>query len=203
MTPPFDPAERAMRAAAVRTFETFMEAAHIAGVRYCLSSGTLLGCIRDCDFCEGDADDIDVSVMEEDWSKLGGLTEGLWFRATDRFIYREHVEGVKIELVDNPVHVDIQRMRRHRARPEVYNIGRVNINGQRVFVADVYPAHHFEEFNFARFHGLRVPVPAGAEALLAWRYGPEWRTPLSREAWDWPRRIPNDCVKLEYDELTR
>lgn len=192
-----------LREQAVQTFETFVEAASIAGVPFLLSSGTLLGAIRGGDFCPGDEDDIDVSVLDEHWTKLGRLTEGLWFRVTDRFIFRENVEGVKVELVDNPVHVDIQRMHRHRERDEVYNFGRVNIAGERVFCVDMYPGYHFRFLPETTFLGRRVLIPNDAEKLLAWRYGSNWRTPLGRDEWDWPSRIPNDCVRTNYDELTR
>jgi hypothetical protein len=188
---------------AVQTLETFIEAAAIAGVPFVLSSGTLLGAIRDGDFAAGDEDDIDVSVMNHHWPRLGRLTEGLWFRATDRFIFRENVEGIKVELVGNPVHVDIQRMHRHPDRDEVYNFGRVNIAGERVFVVDMYPGYHFRHLGSINFHGHVIGIPNDAEKLLEWRYGREWRKPMSREVWDWPSRIPNDCVRTDYDELTR
>lgn len=201
MTPPFDPAD--LHAAAVKTWETFVEAAAIAGLPFVLSSGTLLGAVRDQDFCAGDEDDIDVSVMDHHWHRLGRLTERLWFRATDRFIFRENIEGVKVELVGSPVHVDIQRMHRHPERDEVYNFGRVNIGGEQVFCVDMYPGYHFRFLDSVNFLGHVVGMPNDVEKLLAWRYGPEWRTPLSREAWDWPSRIPNDCVRTDYDELER
>ncbi len=188
---------------AVQTFQTFVEAAGIARVPFCLSSGTLLGAIRDRGFCEGDEDDIDVSVLDEDWTKLGRLTEGLWFRVTDRFIFRENVEGIKVELVDKGVHVDIQRMHRHPERDEVFNYGRVNMGGRQVFCVDMYPGYHFRTLPEMNFHGCRVLIPNDPEKLLEWRYGPDWLTPQSREAWDWPSRIPNKCVRTDYDELSR
>lgn len=188
---------------AVKTLDTFIEAAAIAGVPFVLSGGTLLGAIRDGDFCIGDEDDIDVLVFNHFWRKLGGLTEGLWFRVVDRWIYREEVERIKIQLCDTPVFVDIQRAHVHKDRGEVFGFGPVNLAGEGVVVADVYPDYHFHFMPVKQFFGRGVTIPNDAEKLLAWRYGRDWRTPQSREAWDWPSRIPNDCVRTDYDELTR
>lgn len=198
-----NPGYRAIRAAAVKTLEVFVEAAHIAGVPFVLLDGTLLGCIRDHDFCPGDADDIDVGVMDDDWTKLAGLTEGLWFRVVDRWIYRENVENVKVQLCDNDVSMDIRRLHWHKVRDEVYNVGHVTIAQQRVYVANVYDGLHFRSPEDALFHGLPVRIPASARTLLEHRYGPHWETPVHRQVWDWPSNVPNACVRTDYDELAR
>lgn len=196
--------ESPLHAAAVKTFETFVEAAEIAGVPFMLFDGTLLGAIRDRDFCEGDEDDIDIAVTENHWTRLAGLTEGLWFRVVDRWIYRENVENIKLQLCDTPVTVDIRRLHYHRDREEVYNVGHVTIGGERVFVANVYPAYHFRYCSMIEFQGRRVRVPNDPANLLELRYGRDWRTPVHRNVWDWPAKVEgNLCVRANYDELSR
>lgn len=189
---------------AVQTFHTFTVAAKMAGVPFVLYDGTLLGCVRDGDFCEGDEDDIDVGVFDGDWTRLAGVTEGSWFRVVDRWIYRENVENVKLQLCDNPVNLDIRRLHWHRTRDEVYNVGHVTIGGDRVFVANVYDGRHFRDPERATFQEIEgVWIPSEAETLLAHRYGPDWRIPVHRRVWDWPAKVPNDCVRTVYDELNR
>lgn len=48
----------------------FKKAAMAAGITFFLDGGTLLGAIRDKDFCEDDQDDIDLTAFYLDWNKV-------------------------------------------------------------------------------------------------------------------------------------
>jgi hypothetical protein len=186
---------------AVQTLRVFDEAATMRGLRWCLLDGTLLGAVRDSDFCLGDEDDIDIGVFNEDFERVGQVGDGLWFRITDRLIYKERVENVKMCLDDGRVSVDIRRLHRHPTRPEVYNIGHVTLNGERVWVANVYDAAHFDHMDAIYLHDVRTLAPSQAPKLLDHRYGSDWRIPVHRDNWDWTKRIPNNCIRTEYDQL--
>lgn len=187
---------------AVTAFRTFFEAAAIAGIKAAYPvAGTLLGCVRDSDFCPGDADDIDIAVFDEEFDKMGMITEGSWFRVTDRFIYKERVEGVKLELWHNPVHIDVCRARRHPVTGDRYDVGRFGIDNKQVILANVYPARCFRHLETTIFHGIECQIPCDAEYLLEYRYGPDWRTPVHRDHWDWASKIPSQAIRIDYDVL--
>jgi len=187
---------------AVKTIKTFQEAAGLAGLQWFLHAGTLLGAVRDMDFCPGDEDDIDIGVFDEEFDRMASITEGSWFRVLSRFIYRERVEGVKLQLCDNEVRIDISRMRLNPRNGDRYDIGTLNINGDRVFCVNVYPEIHWRKFGMVNFHGVPCNIPNEPEVLLEYRYGANWRTPIHRDHFDWIKHLPDQqCVRLTYDGL--
>jgi phosphorylcholine metabolism protein LicD len=187
---------------AVQALHTFQEAAALAGVRWFLNAGTLLGAVRDQDFCPGDEDDIDIGVFDEDFDRMGDVTEGAWFRVMDRFIYRERVEGVKLELQSGQVRIDVSRFRLNPRTGDRYDVGRLCIDGERIFCVNVYPVEHWRRFEVITFQGIPCNIPAHAEELLAYRYGADWRLPCHRRDWDWLKWLPHqNCVRLEYECL--
>lgn len=191
-----------MKEQAIKALRTFQEAAALAGVIWFLNAGTLLGAIRDGDFCPGDEDDIDIGVFDEEFDRMGRVTEGSWFRVTDRFIYEERIEGVKLELAEGGVHIDVSRFRLNPVNGDRYDIGRLNINDEQVFCANVYPAVHWRRFGYVMFQGVPCNVPALPEALLESRYGSDWRTPVHRDDFDWIAHLPHQqCVQLDYSCL--
>lgn len=190
-----------LKAQAVQSLHTFQQAAALAGMRWFLHAGTLLGAVRDNDFCPGDADDIDVGVFDGDFDKMGLVTEGGWFRVLERFIYKERIEGVKIALADSDVHIDVCRMRTHPTLPELYDLGTLNINEKRVYCANVYPGWNYKELEVVTFQGVQVNIPRQAEVILRWRYGSDWRFPIHREDWHWLEHIPSKAIRLEYYDI--
>ena len=53
----------------------FKKAAVASGITFFLDGGTLLGAVRDKDFCEDDQDDIDLTAFYLDWKKVALLEE--------------------------------------------------------------------------------------------------------------------------------
>jgi hypothetical protein len=186
---------------AVQALSTFRDAASLAGLRFYLIAGTLLGAARDNDFCPGDADDIDLAVFDEDFDQMGEITEGRWFRVDSRFIYKERIEGVKLTMWDNPVHIDVCRARKHPLTGDRYDIGTVCIDNERVYVANVYPASHFRKLRSMTFYGIPVNIPSHPEGLLEYRYGRDWRKPVHRDDWNWLDHIPSEAIRIDYDQL--
>lgn len=191
---------------AVRTLRTFQEAAGIAGFAWYLHAGTLLGAVRDGNFCPGDADDIDVAVLAEDWDRVGYLTDGgLWFREMGRFIYKERVEGVKLELHGSAVHVDVSCLRRNPENGERYDLGTLALNGgEKTYVANVYPGRHFRgypPFAVINFYGVPCRIPRHAADLCEYRYGQDWKMPVHRDNFDWCAIAPCEAIRTEYYDL--
>ncbi len=190
-----------VKSQATRNLAEFAAAANRFDLDWALLDGTLLGAIRDGDFCEGDEDDIDIGIQDEDFDRLlmvTSLLEPAGFRVGDRFIHKGRIEGVKLHR--GPSHFDLIRVNHHKNGEECYNLGRrPGPDGLQV-LAFVYPEVHHSRTSEMVFKGIPVRVPYRAEDLLTCRYG-DWKTPIPRDQFDWFNQSNRSSIREDYDAI--
>ena len=184
-----------------RAIENLVDFARVAGeigMKFVLMDGTLLGAVRDGDFCPGDEDDLDVGVMDADYhltSELARRMEPIGFERYKPFAIRGKIEGFGLRRGGS--HFDVMRINRHPTRPECYNFGRMRDGRNFAFV---YPSRHFDDLESIVFHGVTCPIPADSPGFLAVKYG-DWKTPIDRPGYVWFEDSNKDCMRFDHDML--
>ncbi len=190
-----------IKAQATRNLAEFAAAANHFQLAWTLMDGTLLGAIRDADFCDGDEDDIDIAIADHDFDRLllvTSLLEPAGFHLGDRFYHRGRMEGIKLHRGGS--HFDLIRVNRHPVREECYNLGRRPAEDGLQVLAFVYPSHHHDSSEELVFKGIPVQIPLDAEALLTCRYG-DWKTPIPRDQFDWFNQSNRASIQEDYDQI--
>src|SRR5690625_4960248 len=179
-------------------------------IDFWIDQGTLLGIVRDDALLPWDKD-IDISVWEEEFSKVVELRPeleemGYYFELHEYkdclFLSREdgyfieigryHIEGEQAVRKNNGPRINpserfvkrILNLLPHRLNCRLRDLGRRWHPVDTVIFRT--PLHYFSEFRSISFRGLRFDVPAKTEEYLAFKYGPDWRTPI-RE-WDFSKQ---------------
>lgn len=182
---------------AIANLQVWHEAATLEQLDYCLMDGTLLGAVRDGDFCPGDEDDLDVGVLDKDYNRVDKVLARLvplGFQKYKPLVFRGRLEGFGFKRGKS--HFDIIRVNHHPTRDECYNIGRRS--GE--LLAFVYPAKHHASFGEIEFYGMKIKTPADPEDFLTARYG-DWRTPILRPGFRWYDQSNRDSIREDYDIL--
>lgn len=171
-------------------------------ITFFLMDGTLLGAIRDGDFCPGDEDDLDVGILDADYdTATKALTkelENIGFRRFKDLVLHGRVEGFGIER--GPSHFDIIRVNHHSTRQECYNVGRRRVNGETQYLAFVYHSKHHDSFEEIEFYGMKFKVPADPHGFLTERYG-DWHTEIRRPNFAWYEQSNRASIREDYDRL--
>jgi hypothetical protein len=163
MTPFLD---RFRRRALRRVLRDVAEVLHTHGVTYWSDFGTLLGLARDGDIILGDKD-VDLCVLDSDRPLVMGAAAD--FATRGYFLTGEG--GAKRKLMrvfdlKTPFYADI-----YPYRPEGDTLKSV------LDPRDDVPADLVKDKGVFAFHGAEVSVPRDTAPLLAYRYGPAYRTP--------------------------
>lgn len=183
----------------------FYEIAKKRGLEFSLIDGTLLGAIRDGDFCEDDEHDVDVAVVVDNPIALAALDLVIIDLVTihgfsqDYFYHKNKFQGVKLKRRKS--HIDIVRVNFHPERNEAYNLGRITegINKGKV-MAFVYPDKHHKQLAKLEFKGLTFNVPYDASSFLTARYG-DWQKKIPADKFNWYEQSNRDSIREEYDML--
>jgi hypothetical protein len=199
-----------IRAQAIQALYVLRRTAAEVGMPFCLMDGTLLGAWRDGDFCQGDADDLDIGILDADFPKVETLVRqmaSVGFESYKSLEFHSQVAGLGLQRGD--IHIDLQRILNHPAKPECYVIGRLRTLVKRhedadyspgnTLLAFVYPSRHLTSFGQVTFFGMDFHVPVETDGYLAVRYGQDWRTPLPREGYDWYRQAGPGVIRHDYD----
>jgi hypothetical protein len=156
------------------------------GVHFWLDGGTLLGVWRDGDFCDGDHDDIDLSVWAGDVWKIPDLIDqakAAGFRLYHHWQGDPRAPGqaqeVAFERDGLKVDVFFFEVKRDVAWHLIY---RKHPDGVYYGTPVVAPLFLLSSFVPVSWRDAMWQVPANADGYLAWRYG-DWRTPVHRDEW--------------------
>lgn len=163
-----------------QTLEAAVKAFESAGVKWWISCGTALGCVRDGAFIGWD-NDLDVCVLA-DLKLIRQVLKQHGFSWRSAY-GRTWKTGLQ----------EIYSYQRHSG-PESYNGWLLDISyprrSGRVLWQRIGPNNRFEyDFSLFRslekkeFLGLEVFVPHPVEKYLEAHYGPDWQTP--KKGWRW------------------
>lgn len=164
------------------------------GIPFVLEGGTLLGAVRQGDFCDDDWVDIDLTTLEP-----GGRHVEVCREAERRGFY---------VVKEMPT----WHAGKHRnAKCKIAKLGpfgqvKIDIFFKRVKGETAWwtragrfralPARHYQQTDAVTFHGREYRIPSDVEAYLTLRYG-DWRTPRHRadynahpkDYWTEPTRV--------------
>ena len=163
MTPLLD---RFRRRALRRVLRDAAEVLRAHGVAYWSDFGTLLGLVREGDIILGDKD-VDLCVLDRDRALVMGAASD--FATRGYFLTGEG--GAKRKLMrvfdlKTPFYADI-----YPYVPEGATLRSI------LDSRDDVPAELVKDKTLLPFHGTEVSIPKDAAPLLAYRYGPAYRTP--------------------------
>jgi LicD family len=157
------------------------------GIWHCLIFGTLLGAIRDGEPISWDHD-VDLLVRPADVAQILALNPEL--AAEDLGFWQGQTMASRLAL--NPAGIPffeagyLSIMKGGVARGELYApllfsdgvLRLYDLEREAAFwPQSSFPVYVVEELAAVTVRDTRFPVPAGAEKLLEWHYGPGWRTP--------------------------
>ena len=191
-----------------KNFETIVSFLDRHEIAYWLDQGTLLGVYRDGALLPWDRD-VDLSVWPDEFDRIVELVDEfctLGYTAivtpeADTVKFFSRSSGLSIEINRFFVHGDVcsRTGLRPRGNPAVDLAKRaIKALPPRVYfgILKLYnrtlrpdhvrlsvPARFYAEFTTLEFDGITVRIPAQTEQYLAYKYGPDWRTP--RRDWDY------------------
>lgn len=157
------------------------------GVAYWLDGGTLLGAIREGDFCADDHDDIDLSCWSGHTDRIPGYMRQMQNRGFHLYHHwvgdpRAPGKAQEVSMSRDRVKIDLFFQERDEARGVAWHLIYRGDQGTPV----VAPIHLLDSEvplqRLAMLRGREFPVPVRAEDYLTHRYG-DWRTPVHRSEW--------------------
>lgn len=145
-----------------------------AGVTWWLSSGVLLGHIRDGAWIPWDTD-VDLGIWPEDVARVReAFQRAGWPFKRDRDSQMWPVHGkTKIDIHTH-----------FREGDTIFKL-----HGKREHLRMDYPAHLFDDLQPTVYYLRRCLTPAPAEEYLEVQYGEDWLTP--KQDWQWDTSPPN------------
>lgn len=148
------------------------------GIFFWLDGGTLLGAVRDGDFCEDDENDVDLSAWAADKDKIPELVErmrGRGFRLYHHWVGDERAPGMAQEVSFARDGLKIDVFFQETKGNVVWHLIYVRERGNPVVV----PKRLLEGFDNLWFRGVGFNIPMLWDEYLTFRYG-DWRTPIHR-----------------------
>jgi hypothetical protein len=146
-----------------------------AGVKWWLTSGVLLGHIRDGAWIPWDLD-VDLGIWPEDVDRVRSA-----FKAAGWSFRRDH--DSQMWPVHGTTKIDLHT---HYADGDTV----FKLHGKRQNLRMDYPAKLFEHMQPTIYYLRRCLMPSPPEEYLEHQYGPDWLTPVRQWQWDSsPRNI--------------
>lgn len=165
------------------------------GIMFWLDGGTLLGAIRDKDFCADDENDIDLSVWATDKHLIPELIEGVTgqgFHLYHHWTGDPRAPGMAQELAFTRDGLKIDVFFQEVKDDVAWHLIYVREVGTPVVV----PKRLLAEFAPIEFRGVTFQAPADYDGYLTYRYG-DWRTPIHRS--EYTSRDPSLLIALQPD----
>jgi hypothetical protein len=164
------------------------------GIPFWLSSGTLLGWYRQCDFLDYSGD-VDVGMFAEDYQPdMLGPLRAAGLVLTHRFGQVDDGFELSFGYTEEGHELKLDVFFIYRAVGHFWNAGTDAFNGQKYRYSDV-------PFTlcWAEFEELVVQVPCETEEYLRTNYGANWFTPVTH--WDWKTSPPNVALAGRWDPI--
>lgn len=165
------------------------------GCLYSITSGTLLGAVRNCDFIGHDTDtDLMLPIDTFDPLVLRDLA-ARGFHICKALGYPD--DGMEIGLERRGEVTDLFFLypRREGHPRSVHTYFSVYGNVESSFATWIDYVFPEFEYGWLDFKGQRFRAPRNPEFLLSCLYGEEWRTPVT--AWDYTSDPPNSRRREE------
>jgi len=159
------------------------------GIPFCLFLGTALGAYRDHDFCPGDIDDIDIAIHKSSYIRFLEIIkafEDIGFKFEHHFVMPDFIApelSFTKEVDGHTYKIDIFFITPYKGKM-AWRFYTVDFQGnfQTRMVDDF-----FQNFDKVEFYGEEYSIPGPIEKYLEENYGPNWRTPIHRDNWDWTK----------------
>lgn len=151
-------------------------------IPFWLSSGTLLGYYRQCDYIVYSGD-VDIAIMAEDYRpelvelfSTADLPLIHWFGRPN--------DSLELSFVSGDLKLDVFFFYRNESTGHYWNGGTQARTGLKF-------KYDFPPFSlcWTEFVGLLLRVPCETERYIEANYGKQWATPV--KSWDWKASPPN------------
>ncbi len=170
--------------AAAHTLQTLRQCLSIHRVPFMLDGGTLLGAVRDGNFCADDQDDIDLTILGNADGLPAAISQACLLGFTIHHSWPHSAQGTgQLALKKDGVKVDLMLKERVRLADSEGEWMYWTVYGRNgLIVPKAIPMRLVEPWGTVHFHGQRHNVPGKVDEYLTYRYG-EWRTPVHRSAY--------------------
>lgn len=170
---------------AIEALLSFSNVMHELGLPFMLDGGTLLGAVRDGDFCEDDHDDIDLTTFISSEHIPDILHAASVYGFT---VYHTWTDGeqqtAQLSVKRDDVKIDLMFKKRKNGKVwwTVYRGSKKTYKAVPDFANDSAQV---------AFHGGAFSIPSKVEEYLTTRYG-DWKTPVHRK--DYSCYTSDKCI---------
>ena len=157
----------------------------IHGVRFMLDGGTLLGAVRDGEFCQDDQDDIDLSILGDSSGLPDAVRQACLLGFRVHHSWPHSARGTaQLSLRRDGVKVDLMLKERVRLVDSEGDWMYWTVYGRNdMVVPKAIPMKLVEPWSTELFHGTHYNVPGDVDGYLSYRYG-NWHKPVHRSAYN-------------------
>lgn len=173
-----------VRDEAIKSLHTAKKILDDLGIPFFLFLGTALGAYRDRDFCPGDEDDIDLAVHIDHYAQKYAIIAA----------FKEAGFNAHEYIAEGAISPEIAFQRNvegGRSKVDIFFI--VPKDGKIIWTFYTPQAqnrsvtNNFLMAGRTEFFDETFNLPYPAEPYLEENYGPDWRTPIHRNQWDYKK----------------
>jgi len=155
----------------LKDFKTILD---MLGIVFYLDGGTLLGAVRDKDFCQDDQSDIDLTTSIDYWNKIDDLIEiarrngfALYHKWDNKYYFEEtgQITSSQVSFRKDGGKVDLM-FKNKKGDFQWYTV----FKGMKAIYKKV-PLKFVEESRPCMFYGVEYNIPKMTDEYLRYRYG--------------------------------